>query len=123
MKALWARLGGSFVASLTEAHGRSPFNLSGIGVPQGRIAVDRLHGWDLAGLPRACFVASIFLALGGYGATSVVSTACSGFTSGDAMDTVRNTDFSARFAALSSLGSAWRTMTSPSFRPWVAASF
>src|ERR1700752_1759838 len=97
MKALWARLGGAFVASLTEAHGRSPFNLSGIGVPRGRIAVDRLHGWDLAGLPRACFVASIFLALGGCGATNVASTA--GFTSGagDAVDTVRGADFSARF--------------------------
>jgi general secretion pathway protein D len=57
--------------------------------------VNRLHGWDLAGFPRACFVASIFLALGGCGATNVVSTA--GFTSGDAMDSVRNTDFSARF--------------------------
>ena len=97
MKALLARLGGAFVASLTETHGRSPFNLSGVGVPRGRIAVDRLHGWDLTGFPRACFVASIFLALGGCGATNVISTAGSGFTSGDAMDTVRNSDFSARF--------------------------
>src|SRR4029450_6922351 len=97
MKALWARLGGAFVASLTEARGRSPFNLSGIGVPRGRIAVDRLLGWDLAGFPRACFVASIVIALGGCGATNIASTP--GFTSGaaDAVDTVRGADFSARF--------------------------
>ena len=57
--------------------------------------MNRLHGWDLAGFPRACFVASIVLALGGCGATNVISTA--GLTSGDAMDPVRNADFSARF--------------------------
>jgi len=57
--------------------------------------VDKLHGWDLAGFPRACFVVSLFLAHGGCGAANVASTA--GFTSGDAMDSVRNTDFSARF--------------------------
>ena len=61
--------------------------------------MNKLHGWDLAGFPRACFVASVVLALGGCGATNVASTAGSGFTSGDAMDTVRNTDFSARFPA------------------------
>jgi general secretion pathway protein D len=57
--------------------------------------VDRLLEWDLAGFPRACFVASILLALGGCGATNVAST--TGFTSGDAMDSVRGADFSARF--------------------------
>jgi general secretion pathway protein D len=57
--------------------------------------VDNLHGWGLAGLPRACVVASIFLTLGGCGTSNLAPMA--GVAPADAMDSVRNTDFSARF--------------------------
>jgi general secretion pathway protein D len=57
--------------------------------------VDRLHGWGLVGFTRACVVASIFLALGGCGTSNLAPMA--GVAPADAMDSVRNTDFSARF--------------------------
>lgn len=57
--------------------------------------MDRLHGWGLVGFTRACVVASILLALGGCGTSYLAPTA--GVASADAVDTVRNTDFSARF--------------------------
>ena len=57
--------------------------------------MDKLHGWGLVGFTRACVVASIFLALGGCGTSNLASMA--GVAPADAMDTVRNTDFSARF--------------------------
>jgi general secretion pathway protein D len=57
--------------------------------------VGRLHGWGLLGFPRACVVASIFLALGGCGTSNLAPMA--GVAPADAMDSVRNTDFSARF--------------------------
>ena len=57
--------------------------------------MDRLHGWGLVGFTRACVVASIFLALGGCGTSNLAPMA--GVAPADAMDSVRNTDFSARF--------------------------
>ena len=54
-----------------------------------------LHGWGLVEFPRACVVASIFLALAGCVTSNVNPTA--GVAPVDAMDSVRNTDFSARF--------------------------
>ncbi len=54
-----------------------------------------LHEWSLVEFPRACVVASIFLALGGCVTSNVNPTA--GVAPVDAMDSVRNTDFSARF--------------------------
>ena len=65
------------------------------GATAGENIVDRLHGWDLVGSTRACLVASIFLALGGCGTANLAPTA--GVAPADATDTVRNTDFSARF--------------------------
>jgi len=57
--------------------------------------VGSLHGWGLVEFPRACVVASIFLALAGCVTSNVNPTA--GIAPVDAMDSVRNTDFSARF--------------------------
>ena len=57
--------------------------------------MDRLHGWGLVGFTRACLVVSTFLALGGCGTSNLAPTA--GVAPADATDTVRNTDFSARF--------------------------
>ena len=54
-----------------------------------------LHEWSLVEFPRACVVAAIFLALGGCVTSNVNPTA--GVAPVDAMDSVRNTDFSARF--------------------------
>jgi general secretion pathway protein D len=53
-----------------------------------------LHGWGLVGFTRACVVAPIFLSLGGCGTSNLAPTA--GVAPTDAMDSVRNTDFSAR---------------------------
>ena len=57
--------------------------------------MDKLHGRGLAGFTRGCFIASAFLALGGCGAANLASVAS--VAPADSMDTVRNTDFSARF--------------------------
>lgn len=57
--------------------------------------MDKLHGWGLVGFTRACVVAPILLALGGCGTSNLAPMA--GVAPADAMDTVRNTDFSARF--------------------------
>ena len=57
--------------------------------------MDKSHGWGLVGFTRACVVASIFLALGGCGTSNLAPMA--GVAPVDAMDSVRNTDFSARF--------------------------
>ena len=54
-----------------------------------------LHEWSRVEFPQACVVASIFLALGGCVTSNVNPTA--GVAPVDAMDSVRNTDFSARF--------------------------
>src|SRR5467141_2104792 len=57
--------------------------------------VSSLHEWSRVEFPQACVVASIFLALGGCVTSNVNPTA--GVAPVDAMDSVRNTDFSARF--------------------------
>ena len=61
--------------------------------------MDKLHGRGLVGFTRGCFIASTFLALGGCGAANLASVAS--VTPADSMDTVRNTDFSARFPVAS----------------------
>lgn len=58
--------------------------------------MDKLHGRGLVGFTRACVIASTFLALGGCGAANLSSMA-SVAPADTTMDTVRNTDFSARF--------------------------
>ena len=58
--------------------------------------MDKLHGRGLVGFTRACVIASTFLALGGFGAANLSSMA-SVAPADTTMDTVRNTDFSARF--------------------------
>ena len=66
-----------------------------MGCRGGEIIVNKWHGWGLIGLPRACVVASICLALGGCGASNMASIA--GFASPtDGVDAVRSADFSAR---------------------------
>ena len=65
------------------------------GATAGENILDKLHGWDLVGSIRACLIVSTFLALGGCGTSNLVPTA--GVAPADATDTVRNTDFSARF--------------------------
>src|SRR5262245_62460966 len=67
-----------------------------MGCHGGEIIVDKLHGRGLVGYARACVVASTFLALGGCGAANLASMA-SVAPADTAADTVRNTDFSARF--------------------------
>jgi general secretion pathway protein D len=57
--------------------------------------VDKSHGWGLVGFTRACVVALIFVALGGCGTSNLAPT-MAGVAPVDAMDSVRNTDFSAR---------------------------
>src|SRR3954469_22852789 len=69
------------------------------GATAGENILDKLHGWDLVGFIRACFIVSTFLALGGCGAANLASVAS--VTPADSMDTVRNTDFSARFPVAS----------------------
>src|ERR1700709_1514349 len=66
-----------------------------MGCHGGENILDRLRGWDLVGLTRACFIASTFLALAGCGAANLAPVAS--LAPADSMDTVRNTDFSARF--------------------------
>ena len=61
--------------------------------------MDKLHGRGLVGFTRGCFIASTFLALGGCGAANLASVAS--VAPADSMDTVRNTDFSARFPVAS----------------------
>ena len=58
--------------------------------------MDKFYGRGVAGLTRACVVASAFLALGGCGAANLTSMA-SVAPADTTMDTVRGTDFSARF--------------------------
>jgi len=65
------------------------------GATAGENILDKLHGWDLVGSIRACLIVSTFLALGGCGAANLASVA--NVAPADSMDTVRNTDFSARF--------------------------
>ena len=89
-----ARLPIGFVDSLSEVRGRSP-SMWSWGATARSSVVSSLHGWGLVELPRACVVASLFLALGGCVTSNVTPTA--GVAPGDAMDSVRNTDFSARF--------------------------
>ena len=88
------RLPIGFLDSLSEVRGRSP-SMWSWGATARSIVVSSLHGWGLVELPRACVVASIFLALGGCVTSNVTPTA--GVAPVDAMDSVRNTDFSARF--------------------------
>jgi general secretion pathway protein D len=79
--------------------------------------VNKLHGWGLVGFTRACVVASIFLALGGCGTSNLAPMA--GVAPVDAMDSVRNTDFSAR-APLASDGNSGRAAkTSESTQPFL----
>src|SRR3954452_50504 len=65
------------------------------GATAGENILDKLHGRDLVGSIRACLIVSTFLALGGCGAANLASVAS--VAPADSMDTVRNTDFSARF--------------------------
>jgi general secretion pathway protein D len=88
------RLPIGFVDSLSEVRGRSP-SMWSWGATARSSVVSSLHGWGLVKFPRACVVASIFLALGGCVTSNVTPTA--GVAPVDAMDSVRNTDFSARF--------------------------
>ena len=88
------RLPIGFLDSLSEVRGRSP-SMWSWGATARSSVVSSLHGWGLVELPRACVVASLFLALGGCVTSNVTPTA--GVAPGDAMDSVRNTDFSARF--------------------------
>jgi len=89
-----ARLPIGFVDSLSEVRGRSP-SMWLWGATARSSVVSSLHGWGLVEFTRACVVASIFLALGGCVTSNVTPTA--GVAPLDAMDSVRNTDFSARF--------------------------
>src|SRR5882672_5146936 len=81
------------------------------------IIVGRLHGWGLLGFPRACVVASIFLALGGCGTSNLAPMA--GVAPVDAMDSVRNTDFGARFPLGSEENSGKSAKTSESNQPFL----
>src|SRR3977135_3410680 len=83
-----------FLDSLSEVRGRSP-SMWSWGATARSSVVSSLHGWGPVEFPRACVVASIFLALGGCVTSNVTPTA--GVAPGDAMDSVRNTDFSAAF--------------------------
>lgn len=58
--------------------------------------MDKLYGRGLVGFTRACVVASTFLALGGCGAANLGSMA-NVAPADTTTDSVRNTDFSARF--------------------------
>ena len=64
------------------------------GATSGENNLYRLHGWGRIGFARACVVAAIVLALGGCGSSNLPFTG--GTSTADAMDAVRNTDFSAR---------------------------
>jgi general secretion pathway protein D len=94
MKALLARLPRGISCPAIKVLGRSPCMWQW-GATAGEIIVDKLHGWGLVGFTRACFVASIFVALGGCGTSNLAPT-MAGVAPVDAMDSVRNTDFSAR---------------------------
>jgi general secretion pathway protein D len=94
MKALLARLPRGISCLATKVLGRSPCMWQW-GATAGEIIVDKLHGWGLVGFTRACVVASIFVALGGCGTSNLAPT-MAGVAPVDAMDSVRNTDFSAR---------------------------
>ena len=76
-----------------------------------------LHGWGLLGFPQACVVASIFLALGGCGTSNLAPMA--GVAPVDAMDSVRNTDFGARFPLGSEENSGKSAKTSESTQPFL----
>ena len=89
-----ARLPIGFVDSLSEVRGRSP-SMWSWGATARSSVVSSLHGWGRVEFPRACVIASIFLALGGCVTSNVNPTA--GVAPVDAMDSIRNTDFSARF--------------------------
>src|SRR3977135_952542 len=91
---LMVRLPIGFLDSLSEVRGRSP-SMWSWGATARSSVVSSLHGWGPVEFPRACVVASIFLALGGCVTSNVTPTA--GVAPVDAMDSVRNTDFSARF--------------------------
>jgi general secretion pathway protein D len=91
---LMARPTIGFVDSLSEVRGRSPWMWSWVVTVRSRVK-SSLHGWGLVEFPRACVGASIFLVLGGCVTSNVTPTA--GVAPADAMDSVRNTDFSPRF--------------------------
>lgn len=65
--------------------------------------MDKLHGRGLVEFTRACVVVSTFLALGGCGASNLASMA-SVAPADAASDTVRSTDFSARFPVANNEG-------------------
>src|SRR5229473_7305468 len=71
--------------------------------------VTGLHGWSLLDVPRACVAASLYLAL--VGCVTSNGTPMAGVAPVDAMDSVRNTDFSARFP-LANDGDSGRTRES-----------
>ena len=56
------------------------------GATAGENILDKLHGWDLVGFTRACFIVSIFLALGGCGAANLASVGS--VAPADSMDTM-----------------------------------
>jgi general secretion pathway protein D len=77
--------------------------------------VSSLHGWSLLDVPRACVAASLYLALIGCVTSSGTPTA--GVAPVDAMDSVRNTDFSARFPLANEGDSSRRESTQPFIFP------
>ena len=68
-----------------------------------------LHEWSLVDVPRACVAASLYLVL--VGCVTSNGTPTAGVAPTDAMDSVRNTDFSARFP-LANEGESGRTRES-----------
>ncbi len=74
-----------------------------------------LHGWSLLDVPRVCVAASLYLALVGCVTSSGTPTA--GIAPVDAMDSVRNTDFSARSPLANEGDSSRREATQPFIFP------